>query len=328
MSFTAMVCPACQREIQVPGDIPNPSCPYCGATVGSIGAAPTATVATLMGMAQSAALAGNNEEALNYFNRVLEADPRNAEAWIGKGKAAAWQTTLANFRIGEMLVAFGHAIANSETSMRTATVQSAVFDANHLIVTIYNLARDHMLEYVSLPNSWPDYVGQMGQVISALETVLEWDSNDKTTLENIIHICKDNIEGVNYRDPYNNNAPGAWTLAPHYENQLKLKMDEAAERLRTLDPSYAPPAIEKKKADDCFVVTATMGNPLHTDVVYLQKFRDEWLRKRRWGIRLIEYYYIHGPKAAAYISGSYLRRKFSHRLIVRPAVWIAGRLTQ
>jgi len=325
MNFRAIACPACRRDIQIPSDIPNPACPYCGAVVEEESAAPAATVATLMGMAQSAALAGNNAEALTYFNRVLEADPRNSEAWIGKGKAAAWQTTLANFRLGEMLIAFNHAIANSSPDNKGAMIQAAVLDANHLIATIYKLARNHMLEYVSLQNSWPDYVGQMGQVLDALETVHTWHPSDKLTLENIVHICKDNIEGVSYRNEYNNNAPDAWTLSPQYETIVKAKMDDAASKLRALDPSYAPPAIEKKKAADCFVITATMGDPLHADVRLLQTFRDEWLRQRVWGVRLIELYYRHGPKAANYIAGSDTRRAISRLLIVRPAVRLAKR---
>lgn len=326
MSFRAAVCSACRRDIQIPSDVASPVCPYCGSIVGQGSAAPAATIATLMGMAQSAALAGNNAEALTYFNRVLEAEPRNSEAWIGKGKAAAWQSTLGNFRVGEMLVAFNHAIASAEPNAKDATIQSVTLDANQLIVTIYNMARGHMLDYVSLPNSWPDYVGQMAQMLDALETVHGWNPSDRLTLENIVHVCKDNIEGVSYRDQFDNNAPKAWTLTSQYEAIIKTKMDDAMSDLIALDPSYTPPQIEKKKAEDCFVITATMGNPLHPDVKFLQRFRDDWIRQRAWGVSLIKFYYLHGPQAAAFIAKNHRRRILSHRLVVRPAVWLASRL--
>jgi hypothetical protein len=279
-----------------------------------------------MGMAKTAELAGNNAEAMNYFNRVLEADPTNSEAWIGKGKAAGWQTTLSNIRVSEMLVAFNHAIATANSETKDSTLQSVTHEANHLIVTIYKMARDHMLEYVSLQNSWPIYVGQMGQMVDALATVNEWNPADRTTLENIVHLCKDNIEGVSYRDQFNNNAPNAWTLSPEYEALLKLKLEDATAKLRAVDPDYAPPAIEKKKADDCFVITATMGDPSHPDVRFLQAFRDEWLRERGWGASLITLYYRNGPSVAAFIAKSDTRRKVSYRLIVKPAVWLARKL--
>jgi len=323
MSFIAAVCPACHKHIQVPSDVVNPACPYCGAIVEQESAAPAATIATLMGMAQTAALAGNNAEALSYFNRVLESDPNNSAAWIGKGKAAGWQTTLANLRVGEMLVAFNHAIANAEPDARAVTLQSVVLDANHLIVTIYKLARDHMLEYVSLDSSWANYLNQMGQMIDALSTVHSWDPTDRLTLENIVHICKDNIEGVSYRDRFDQNAAKAWTLSPQYEATLKAKMDEAANQLRALDPSYAPPAIEKKKAEACFVITASMGDPQHPHVTFLQAFRDDWLRRRGWGQKAIAIYYRVGPSAAAFIARTDRRRSISRVVVVRPMVWLA-----
>lgn len=327
MSFRATACSACERDIQVPSDIPNPACPYCGTMVGQDAAAPAASVATLMGMAKTAEIAGNYTEAVAYYNRVLEADPRNSEAWIGKGKAAGWQTTLLNFRVSEMLVAFNHALANADPSIKDATVKTVTYDANHLIVTVYKMARDHMLEYVSLQNSWPTYVSQMGQMLDALTVVHGWSPTDKLTLENIVHLCKDNIEGVSYRDQFNNNAPGLWSLTPDYEANLKSRLDDAAEKLRNLDPDYTPPSIQKKKAEDCFVITATMGDPLHPDVKFLQGFRDDWLRHRAWGNILIKIYYRHGPKAAAFIRKSVTRRAISHLIIVRPAVWVAERLS-
>ena len=327
MSFRPAVCPACQRNIQIPSDIQNPSCPYCGAVVSQGSPAATVGVATLMGLAQSAALAGNNSEALTYFNRVLEADPRNVDAWIGKGKAAGWQTTLANFRVGEMLVAFNHAIANSDSDSKGDIIRSAVQDANQLVVTIYNMARNHMLEYVSLQNSWPEYVGQMGAMLDALETIHSWLPSNRVTLENIVHICKDNIEGVSYRDQFDSNAPKAWTLNPQYESTLKFKLNDAADKLRSIDPSYTPPEIEKKKAADCFVITAAMDNPLHPDVIYLQRFRDDWLCRRAWGWVLIRTYYGIGPTWATFIAKSDLRRKLARHLIVQPAVWLAARLS-
>ena len=58
-------------------------------------------IANLLGMAKTAAMGGNNQEALSYFNRVLEIDPTVSEAWMGKGAAAAWQSNLVNIRLPE-----------------------------------------------------------------------------------------------------------------------------------------------------------------------------------------------------------------------------------
>lgn len=328
MSFKATVCLSCQRDIQIPSDVPNPACPYCGAAVSPKSATPTTTISNLMGMAKTAELAGNNVEAMTYFNRVLEADPTCSDAWIGKGKAAGWQTTLANIRVPEMLVAFEHAIATAIPDTKEATVKLVTHEANHLIVTIYTMARNHMLEYVSLQNSWTDYLGQMSQMVDALEEVNLWNPTDRTTLENIVHLCKDNIEGVSYHDQFNNNAPNVWSLSYEYESLLKSKLDNAVYRIKVLYPDYSAPDITKKTAENCFVITATMGDSSHPDVRFLQNFRDEWLRQYSWGAKFIAWYYQNGPAAAAFIAKSSVRRRLSYHIVVKPAVWVAERFIQ
>lgn len=44
-------------------------------------------------MAQNALDSGNNAEAENYSNKIIEIDPQSYRAWFIKGKSAGWQTT-------------------------------------------------------------------------------------------------------------------------------------------------------------------------------------------------------------------------------------------
>ena len=53
-------------------------------------------------MGLSAAQAGNQKEAYEYFSKVVEVDPENWRAIYEKGKAGAWQSTLANLRTSEI----------------------------------------------------------------------------------------------------------------------------------------------------------------------------------------------------------------------------------
>lgn len=284
-------------------------------------------VANLLGMAKTAMIGGNNQEALGYFNRVLEIDPSVSEAWIGKGRAAAWQSTMVNIRLPEALIAFNHAIANADAASKDAVTHEAVDEVNKVAVALYGLSRDHLAEYVSLDNTWPSYLAQVAQLIDALEGVRQWSPNDRTTLDNIVHLCKDNIEGYSYRDRFNNNAPAAHGITPSYEQFLRERMNQAVAGIQALDPSYAAPAIEKKKADACFVVTATMGDFDHPDVVFLREFRDLWIRQRRGGNEFVNAYYRVGPFFASLVTRSALLRQLSYVLLVKPAVRFArGRM--
>lgn len=153
-----------------------------------------------------------------------------------------------------------------------------------------------------------------------------WLPFDRTTLENIMHLCRDNIEGISYRDQYDNNLPKAWTITPEYEQLLRLRLDAAVEAMRRIDPTFEAPQIEKKQADGCFVVTATMGDFEHPTVALLRSFRDVWLLQRDWGRTSIRLYYRVGPAAARLISDRPMARRLSYLILVRPAAWLARRL--
>lgn len=282
--------------------------------------------ANLLGMARTAELAGNSEEALGYFNRVLELNPKESDAWLGKGKAAGWLSTLAHFRLNETLVAFGHAIATADESNKASVTAEAVVEVNKLVSALYGMARRHLDEYVALPDSWNQYVTQIAQLIDVTEAARGWDPSNQFTLENIIHLCKDNMEGVSYRDPYDNNAPKAWHLSPDYESYLKSLFESASAELRQIDPEFEPPVIEKKTADSCFVITATMGDSNHPTVWLLRAFRDDWLSQRDWGKRLVREYYVYGPVVAAFIEKHEHRRLLAFVFVVSPAKWLAGAL--
>jgi tetratricopeptide (TPR) repeat protein len=282
-------------------------------------------VTNLLGMARTAALAGNNAEAMEYYNRVLEVDPRCSEAWLGKGKAAGWASTLAVFRMPEVQVAFTNAIGSADEDQRQTVAATAADEMNKLVTMLYGAARNHLIEYVSLANSWPSYLQQMGQLLVALDEAAVWDPTNRTTFENIEHLCKDNIEGVAYRDQFNQNAPGLLSLSPEYEATLRAKRELAVARLRELDPGYEPPSVVKKQAESCFVVTATMGDANHPTVRLMRRYRDEHLAPRRVGAALIAVYYRIGPMAADIIRDRPFLRRLSYRWIVRPAAAAAVR---
>ena len=167
-----------------------------------------------------------------------------------------------------------------------------------------------MLQFVALNNTWVEYLGQTGQMISILEAAHEWQSEDKTTLKNIIHLCQDAIEGVKYRDPYDHNLTKTASVSDEYEATLRGKITQYSSKLQALDPTFIAPNPEKPSAG-CFVVTATMGDAEHPTVILLREFRDQWIARKAYGRQVITFYYRHGPKAAAVIAQASWRRRAS-----------------
>jgi hypothetical protein len=69
--------------------------------------------------------------------------------------------------------------------------------------------------------------------------------------------------------------------------------------------------IESKSGATCFVATASYMDPAHPDVVFLRSFRDNFLVNYKVGVKFINWYWIYGPKLAAFVSKRELIRKFS-----------------
>ena len=62
-------------------------------------------------------------------------------------------------------------------------------------------------------------------------------------------------------------------------------------------------SIESKSGATCFVATATYGNQLHPNVIFLQKFRDLTLTRYRFGRSFIAWYWKSGPVLATFVEG-------------------------
>jgi hypothetical protein len=81
------------------------------------------------------------------------------------------------------------------------------------------------------------------------------------------------------------------------------------------NPSY--------KKSGCFIATATMGCYEHPTVMELRYFRDNWILQKSWGEGFVKWYYHYGAIAAKDIEKSFVLKKISYLLIVKPLVYLA-----
>lgn len=324
MAFVAAICPQCSGSLQVPDDRDVVKCMYCGVDV--IVRQAIQVVAgnskNLLELAQSASTAGNYGEAYSYFTKVLELEPRNPDAWFGKGASAGWQSTLSDFRFGEMVVAYDSAVRFSADETRSEMSNACALSSNAVATACYSIARKHMLEFVALPNTWAEYLPRCKQIIGLMQSAHALAPNNQQIIENIIFVCKDNIEGVTFNDQFDNNMPKGWHLSPAYEAEIRQILTTYAGELQALNPDYVPPDPVAKKPSTCFVVTAAMDNDQHPSVVLLRDFRDQDLSRSAIGRTLIAVYAQHGPTVARAIRRSSAARAVARALVVAPAVAI------
>lgn len=330
MSFRTMQCPSCQKQIQVPNDVDTAICMYCGKNIICNTAndySQSTNIDNLLGLARAADAGSNLQEAEKYYTKVLEIDPTISEAWMGKGNAAGWQSSLARIRFDEMVIAFKNAIATAPDNEKETVLTQCIGYANALVITMYKLSVEHLNEYSWLQDSWDSHIEMTMKAISLLEELHSWDNQNQAVLENIIELCKDNIDGFKFKDKLDNNTSKVWIVTPEHESFLRSNMNLAIQKIQKIDPNYTPPIAQQQKPDACFVVTATMGNPQHPLVLLMREFRDTRLVKSKNGRKFISWYYKNGPKLASIISKSLILRIVSFLFIVVPASWLV-RVTQ
>ncbi len=114
----------------------------------------------------------------------------------------------------------------------------------------------------------------------------------------------------------------------YYENE---DMDQGPESVRLyhgkviIDNKQYIKEYNKKFSNNnnCFIATATMGSYDHPQVMELRHFRDEWILQKKWGENFVKWYYHYGSITAKFVEKSYVLKKLSYLLIVKPLVYLS-----
>ena len=181
--MAALVCDLCGGKlIMGPGGIAT--CDSCGMEYsairmkekvqeirGTVRVDNTHMIDNYLEMAQTAQDAGNNAEAESYCNKIIEIDPTNYAAWMLKGEAAAWQSTLQNSRVDEGVNAFIKGINNAPEEEKEELIEVAKEQIKNLSVAMISLRADRFAK-------WPDeeessgFISDLTAILSTVVTFL------------------------------------------------------------------------------------------------------------------------------------------------------------
>ena len=334
-----LVCELCGGNAFTKGDDGLFICEYCRTKYtpaqaqsmmveGTVRVDRSGEVGNLLALANNALNSNNNQEALDFSNKVLEIDPHNSAAWYVKGTAAGWLSNLKNLRIAEMINAFQTALQfspeNENDDLKSKCGEALI----SVGVACSNLSLEHTDKFASVDGAWGEHVNRCRQIISAFKVSYAWHPCRKS-LDNIITVASNLIVGATYKywdSAWNTERTGVRELPESDKREMQSIIDWASGEVKKIDPDFVTPKPQTQTG--CFVITATMGNAESLPVVALREFRDVILVDYTFGRRFVSWYYKFGPRIADYIEPSLVLRFLSLALIVIPCTAIALLLLQ
>lgn len=159
------------------------TCTYCG---GGLDLEPSqsnyqkqmqSNVGNLLTMAETAIEATNWEEALQYFNKVLENEITNPDAWLGKGIAIVYTSKIGELKINEAIAYWKNALKNS--SNPSAMGKRVATEINEVVNRFYPTLENHFIQFKDLDNSYGELVDKFVILEKAIDYATQLDSNLK-----------------------------------------------------------------------------------------------------------------------------------------------------
>lgn len=268
MTLREEKCPNCGVKLKVPNDKASMKCPNCGRVVAfaksireakltqfsskllidrlineALDKKAKENVENLFILAESSEQSDNPEEAYGYYKKILEIDSKNSLTWLKKGEIAGMLSTFEKPRLSEMLTSFRRTAEFTPRDMRKETVGEVVSLINAYLL-YYVTFSEGAANFRTKEDIW-EYYNQLQSVFNTLDFANQISPRDEETIENVIQICMDSLEGISYDDMGDldeNSFPKVKTQYPDDENKVELsdRMELFIEKMREINPDYEP----------------------------------------------------------------------------------------
>ena len=174
------------------------NCDFCGNVIelesatNNYKTASSGESGNLMAMAETAIEATNWEEALQYFNRVLEKDITNSDAWLGKGIAIVYTSKIGDIKITEAIAYWKNALKHSTN--QEAMGKRVAKEINEVVNKFYPTLENHFIQFKDLDNSYQELVSKFVILERAQNYATQLDSSNIKYFETGYYLCKRVIE--------------------------------------------------------------------------------------------------------------------------------------
>ena len=194
------LCPSCGAVANLTAEQNQINCTYCGSVVSrqeaeaQLNEVKTSKFAGTLMIAETAQEGGSYEEALNYYNKVIEQEPSFADAWLNKGICMVSTSKIGNLKIPEAISSWKAAIKFAKNP--EAMKKRVALEINNVVARFYPRLEQHYLEFHSLSDALSEHYDRFVLLESALSLALTLNPANATVAKNGIDLCDEFVASI------------------------------------------------------------------------------------------------------------------------------------
>ena len=139
-------------------------------------------------MAETAEEATNYDEAIKYYNKILEKDTSYSDAWLGKGNCLIYSSKIGDIKMKEALTYWKNAIkfAEHQDPMKLRVGK----EINNVVNTFFPNLLNHYNEFSGLDDSYVDLAGRFLILEGAIAYATELCPNEPEFFQTGFDLCE------------------------------------------------------------------------------------------------------------------------------------------
>ena len=189
-------------------------------------------------LANNALNAENYAEGIRYFNKVLEINTKNSNAWYGKGYCIGWSGNLSDIKVNEMVLCYQNSMQYCSPD-DTITLGNKIAEAiNKCAFVIYSMSYQHTVEFARVDNTYREHLNRSIDVLHALEYAYSLNKTSKQIVATIIKICANLSEPIRYRDY--DDKPQTLSIDSNSMARVETIRKKYFDIMAKIDPEFLP----------------------------------------------------------------------------------------
>jgi tetratricopeptide (TPR) repeat protein len=253
------LCPSCGAAINLSAEQTEINCTYCQTLVrrpeaeAQFNELKISKYAGTLLIADTSREGGSYEEAVAFYNKIIEQEPTFADAWLNKGICMLQTSKIGDLKTTEAISSWKAAIkfAKHPDAMKKRVAK----EIETTVGTFYTVLESHYKQFSTLDNSYSEHISRFLKLENALALALELDSSNPDICTTGINLCEAVISAATDAGTENavgalmnkdwkgalNSAVGGFSAASAVRRpveQLKLKYQRA---LAAIDPNFKAP---------------------------------------------------------------------------------------